>query len=402
MPSRPTTNWPTVLIAVGAGVVAALQVGKVPPAIGLVRAELGAGLVAAGWVLSLFNLISATGGVAAGFAADRVGARRLILTGLAALALGSLSGGLAGTAELLLLARTLEGLGFLAITVAVPSIVVGATGPAEQRLALGIWSSYMPAGVALMMFAAPALLAALGWRGVWFANALLAAAYLALFAWQTRRLAPIRTAARSWAALGRTLARPGPWLLALSFSFYTIQWFGLASWLPTLLTEEMGYSLAAAAFWTAAVVAANVVGNLVSGVLLTRGAVRWVVLLAVTVVMGLTGAGVFLEGVPAPLKLVLGFVFSGFGGLLPGTLLAGVPLHSASADSIGATNGFIVQGANMGTLLGAPIIATLVAAAGTWQATAWVMLAAGAGGAATAWLIGRVERRLARPATRVA
>ena len=46
------TAWPVLALTVGAGVAAAFQVGKVPVALPLLRAELGLDLVTAAWVLS--------------------------------------------------------------------------------------------------------------------------------------------------------------------------------------------------------------------------------------------------------------------------------------------------------------------------------------------------------------
>ena len=48
-----------VMIAIAAGIVAAVQVSKVPPLITLLQTELGLSLVAAGWLASLFNLTGA-------------------------------------------------------------------------------------------------------------------------------------------------------------------------------------------------------------------------------------------------------------------------------------------------------------------------------------------------------
>ena len=44
------SRWGVIVIAIAAGIVAAVQVGKVPPLITLLQAELGITLVAAGWL----------------------------------------------------------------------------------------------------------------------------------------------------------------------------------------------------------------------------------------------------------------------------------------------------------------------------------------------------------------
>ncbi len=49
--TSPRTRWGVVVLGLAAGVIAAAYIGKVPPALPLMRPELGLGLVAAGWVV---------------------------------------------------------------------------------------------------------------------------------------------------------------------------------------------------------------------------------------------------------------------------------------------------------------------------------------------------------------
>ncbi len=65
-----------------AGVSAALHVGKLPPAVPVLQAALGIGLVEAGFLLSLVQLAGMTLGLVVGLAADALGLRRSMLAGL--------------------------------------------------------------------------------------------------------------------------------------------------------------------------------------------------------------------------------------------------------------------------------------------------------------------------------
>ncbi|MFY9513123.1 MAG: MFS transporter, partial [Rubrivivax sp.] len=69
----------TALIVILAGVVAALHVGKLPPAIPVLRDALGLGLVQAGFLLSLVQLAGMTAGAVFGVVADGLGLRRSML-----------------------------------------------------------------------------------------------------------------------------------------------------------------------------------------------------------------------------------------------------------------------------------------------------------------------------------
>ena len=135
------TRWAAVLAIVGAGVVAALQVAII--AAPLLRRD-GLDLAAVGSLTAVFSVLGMVGGIAAGGAIARFGARRMLLLGLAATALGTAAGAAAPGYSALLASRVLEGLGFLMITVAGPAALQRLVTPARRDLAFALWSCYMP------------------------------------------------------------------------------------------------------------------------------------------------------------------------------------------------------------------------------------------------------------------
>ena len=147
--------------------VAAFHVGKAPPALPSIRAETGASLDQAGWLLSIVNLVTAIGGMAIALTADRLGHRRLILFGTAVSLATSLVGGTVASSGALVALRVIEGLGFICVVVAIPPLLVRIAALRDQRLALAFWSTYMPTGAGLMMLAAALTLRGLSWRWVW-------------------------------------------------------------------------------------------------------------------------------------------------------------------------------------------------------------------------------------------
>ena len=78
-PSAALAPWVVIL----AGVSAAVHVGKLPPAVPVLQADLGIGLVQAGVLLSLVQLGAMLLGLVAGLTADSLGLRRCMLAGLA-------------------------------------------------------------------------------------------------------------------------------------------------------------------------------------------------------------------------------------------------------------------------------------------------------------------------------
>ena len=92
--AQPTSGLPAALV-VAAGIVAAMHVGKVAPAIPVLQTQLGLTLVQAGWLLSLSQMAGMLTAVLIGMVADGIGLRRSLLTGLTLLGSLSLLTGLA-------------------------------------------------------------------------------------------------------------------------------------------------------------------------------------------------------------------------------------------------------------------------------------------------------------------
>jgi MFS family permease len=173
--SDPERN-PVVLAAVvvGVGVVCALHVGKLPVAIPVLQTSLGLTLLQAGFLLSLVQLAGMTLGLLVGLMADHIGPRRVMLTGLVLLALGSLLGGMSTGVHGLLATRVLEGLGFLLAVLPAPGLLrQRVRDPRTLARALGWWGAYMPLGTATALLCGAPLLAQIGWRPVWFSLAFL-------------------------------------------------------------------------------------------------------------------------------------------------------------------------------------------------------------------------------------
>jgi len=398
-PPSQSTNWPIVWCAVGAGIVAAFQIGKAPAAIPVLRAELGIALVTAGWVISIFNVLGVAVGIFAGAVADALGHRRLVLAGLIVIAASSLAGGLAPGIETLLAARFFEGLGFIAIIVAAPGVFVRASRTEDVHVAFSYWGTYMPAGTALMLVAAAPVIDAAGWRGLWLVNAGLVLAYAGLFAVATRELAgrpPRETGPEP--SIGRdvwvTMRSPGPIALALCFATYTGNFIAVMGFFPTYLIDEAGFAAAAANAVAAAAVATNILGNLAAGRLLKRGARRWALIAIACVTMGLAALALYALDLGPAARIALCFVFTTVGGLLPTSVLAATADYAPRRDLVATTNGLVMQGSNLGQMIGPPSVALLVGAYGGWHAAPIYITTAAAVGVGFALVIRRLRGRI--------
>jgi MFS family permease len=369
------TPWPLIALLVAAGVVAAFHVGKMPPSIPSIRAELDASLRQAGWLLSTINLVTALGGMAIALTADRFGHRRLVLLGTGLCAVASLFGAFAVDVDLLLVTRVIEGLGFIAVTVAAPTLLLRICTPASQRITMAIWTTYMPAGAGTMMLIAAVILPLTSWRIVWFVASIatiLMLIALLVVGQRRRELDPVPASHRPVLGDMKEVASSGgPLAIALCFAAYSCCWFAVVGFLPTLQIDRLGFSTSTAAIVTALVAMVNVTGNLSAGWLLHHGVPRVFVIVGAAVTMSFCAAGIFVDGVPDILRLVLAGIYSAVIGVIPGSLFTAIPVHAPRPQLAGAATGLLMQGSNIGGLLGPPITGALVAGAG-WPSAAWL------------------------------
>lgn len=395
-----------------AGLAIALNVGKVPVALPALRSELGLSLVQAGWVSSTLTAVAICGAALVGMWVGRLGALRMVLAGLVVCALASLAALAAPGFGALITARLLEGLGFMVVAVACPALVTAATQPADRRFALGLWSSYMPAGASLAMASAPWLLPRTGWQGLWVGTtvALLLAA-LALW-WQRARFgASVRPAAAGGGAAAAgsflgpvraALAQPLPWLLALSFGMWATQHFALIVWMPTYLQEARGLTPGPVALLTGAMLVACVPGNLLGGWLVQQGVRRGRMLAMAQILTGLGAIVYSLEGLPDALRYAAAVSVSFAGGVIPAAVMASSTVLARTPQQIGTLQGLYMQGAQIGQFFGTPLIAAVVATTGSWPHALWVTGPAALIGVALGAAAQRLEDRLAAPSARPA
>lgn len=388
--------WRVVLLLIGTGVVAAFQVGKVPGVLPMLRTDLHLTLFAASWVISMLNVIGALAGIVMGVVADRIGYRRLIAAGLTLMALGCLVGGYTSNTAIFFISRFLEGVGFFFTILSAPSLIARIADRRHLRLILGFWGAYMPAGISTMILISPVMIDSVGWRGLWYLNGSICLIVLVLFILSTGYLskekkAQIKHPVHFFEYIKNTIMSPGPLILAICFLCYAGQWMALMSFLPTFFIEEVGMGKESAAVWTALAVLFNIPGNISGGLLAQKNVPRRIVLALVFITVTVLTIGIYSHETPLLMRLFLCLCFSFVGGHIPGTLLAAVPVFSPKKEYLGATNGLLMQGSNMGTLIMAPALAAVVGLSGGWHGAPWIFAVAGLIGLASSLAIGRLE-----------
>ncbi len=398
------------LVVVLAGISAAVHIGKLPPALPVLRDQLGITLVQAGFLLSLVQFAGMTLGLAMGAAADAIGPRRTMVLGLVLLSMAGLLGGASTSAETLMVLRACEGVGFLMASLPAPGLIRRLVDSRRLSGMLGWWGSYMPFGTGAALLLGPAVIAVGGWHVWWWAASLVS---LAMAAWLWFAVPSHCDAALSQpiAARGgrvmRTLAAAGPWLAAVTFAAYSAQWLAVIGFLPTIYAQA-GLPAAYAAVATALAAGINLVGNIVGGRLLQRGVPAAVLMQCGFVGMAVGALLAFAPWSESTAMAVTGaryfgvLLFSTVGGLVPGTLFSvGVRL-APDEGTVSTTVGWMQQWSSFGQFVGPPLAALVAARSGGWENTWWVTVAFAAVGISLATVIGGALQRqgLGRAASR--
>ena len=133
------------------------------------------------WVVTAYALTFGGFLLLGGRAADLLGRRRIMMTGLTLFTAASLAAGLATSAGFLIAMRGLQGLGAAIVLPASLSIVTNMfTEGAERNKALGIWGAVAGSGATVGVITGGLLTRYVGWQSIFFLNVPIGAAALLL------------------------------------------------------------------------------------------------------------------------------------------------------------------------------------------------------------------------------
>ncbi len=204
---------------------------------------LGADYDAVIWVTSAYLLAYAVPLLLAGRLGDRYGPKTLYLAGLAIFTAASLWCGLAGSIEMLIAARVVQGVGAALLTPQTLSAITRLF-PAQRRgVALSIWGA--TAGVATLVgpLAGGVLVGALGWQWIFIVNVPVGVLGLLLAWWLVPALP---TEVRGFDVLGVLLSGLGMFLIV--FGLQEGQSHDWAVWIWGLIVLGLGF-MAAFVYW---------------------------------------------------------------------------------------------------------------------------------------------------------
>jgi MFS transporter, CP family, cyanate transporter len=386
-----STPWPRIWALFATGVAAAFLVGKAPAALPVLRTELELSLFQAGLVVSMFSLVAAATGLMFGALSDRFGQLRLAVAGLAVAGVAGVAGSLVETGEWLIATRVAEGVGFFMMSVSLPGLIARLADDRTRQTAMGLWGAYLPLGAGLILLGGGFIISAFGWRGLWLAISVSYVLFLGVLLWAAPRHLTVAVPARE-GRVRKVLRSRGALLLAVVFGCYSGQYMAVTSFVPLILVERAGWALAPAAAVGALIMVSNTIGNVSSGFLLDRGVRRRTLILMASLAMATGAIIVMTAALPVPLRIAGALLFSIFGGMIPGSLFAGVARHAPSPAHISTVNGLMLQGVAVGQLIGPAVTTWLVGMGdGVWAWSLGYLLPMAALTALAGIMLGRLE-----------
>ncbi|WP_033292245.1 MFS transporter [Amycolatopsis jejuensis] len=159
-----------------------------------IRSDLGASISGLQWTVDAYTLVLACFLMLAGATGDRLGRKRILLTGLVLFGLGSLLCSLAPSIGWLVAARIVQALGGAMLNPVAMSIITNVfTDPGERARAIGVWGSIVGISLGVGPVLGGVLTEGIGWRAIFWVNVPVVLAALVL----TARYVPESRAARS-------------------------------------------------------------------------------------------------------------------------------------------------------------------------------------------------------------
>ncbi|VXB23184.1 MFS transporter [Burkholderia sp. 8Y] len=162
-------------------VVSQLDVSIVNVALASIGHDLGASVASLQWTVDAYALAFAALMLSAGSLGDRLGARRLFVGGLALFALASLACAFSRDVAQLIAARACQGVGAAAMLPNSLALLNAACGhdPRVRARAVGLWTAAGAVSIAAGPIVGGLLIAAFGWRSIFWVNLPICAAGIA-------------------------------------------------------------------------------------------------------------------------------------------------------------------------------------------------------------------------------
>lgn len=341
------------------GVLAAAQLAKIAVLATTLGDTFGLSIATTGLLISLLEVGGALFGLAAGVMLGRIGARRSLAAGLAILAATGIAEAYASQAPALLAARAAEGIGYLLVVIAAPTLIAATASERDRAPALSLWSTFVAVGMAVGSVLTGAVFATFGLRG----TLLLWSLFSGLAIVAVLRLPVVGPSRRQTLVLPSAAA----WIATFGFGLYTSFICALTMLFPSFLIEQARVSPSVAGIATGVVALGSVPGAAVAIALARLGWLdhsRIIAIVSGTLFAAAAAAMQVFVTKSAPNSILwmsaAGALWISFSSGIASSIVFGrlptlAGARPANDPRIALANGLITQFGASGALLGPPI-----------------------------------------------
>jgi len=321
-----------------------------------------------GFLTSIFMLAFALGAIPMGLAAVRWGGRTLIV-GVLLFAAGSIVFAFSASYEWFLAGRALQGIGGSTVIPVSNHLMTHTIAPRRQARALGIFGTGHGLGVVAALLIMPSVQAAGGYRAVFLVTAGIGVALALVAARQKHIRARVEkrpgeaTAAALLREVGSVAKNRRLWLLAVINIGVMAIVVGILAWTPAFLHDQRNASLAVAAYLTAGVGVAQILGNIAGAAAMARWGKAFVLLSGMALMLVATALAPLVPGFAPVIACV---VVAGFltMAVFP-AIMGSVPDIVRRRGQVGAATGFLNLTNLLGTLFAPWVFGVLLDTYGT-------------------------------------
>lgn len=363
----PTRRLTALVLLGGVFVMEGFDIAAMSIAVPRLDGALGLAPASFGWVFTALLIGLGAGGALIAPLGDKWGRRTLIVAGCLGTGIATLATASAASVTEFLVWRLLTG---LALGACLPNVsaLSSELAPAKMRATvMAVVSAGIPLGLSIAGISAPAIIAALGWQGLFLVPGGCAVGLALVLAFALDGGRPAGADAPDAVARGARLPQlelfRRPWLFpfavfAAMLAFNALNLYLLNSWLPTVLPGA-GLSLDAAAQVAGVANLAGLAIGIGASVLVDR----WRKGLTLMLMFGLMAASFAAIGLTAPdpvrwtLLLMVGVGGANAGGMV----LPGLAAYLFPARLLSSAVGMGVLVARLGAFAGPPLGGAMIA-----------------------------------------
>lgn len=360
-----------ICILYGLGLTASMQVGLIGPIAPDLRAGFGLSQAEFGLVASLITAAGALTAIPAGVWAARAGLRTSLILGCVMMIIGATIFATADVAVMLYVGRLVTSIGYLLIVVGAPSWMAGFDNPKLVAMAMSIWGTFIPVGIAMGNWVSAAMVVWLDWRMAVAACTLPVVILLPLMAAMTPP-APSTTRKSILIGVMGVLKSRAALKVSLTFAAFAGATSAALAFMPAMLADNLDIGIAPAAgiIGTTAIVG-NIVGSIGAGMALGRNIAGRAILMLFLPLMALAIATLFISTY-VPLSIAVLIVFNISQGAVAGTCFALLPGIAKGGLSMPALQGMLAQFAEIFVVIVPPITGAMIDHNG-WSGAAGVL-----------------------------